>query len=108
MDLYINDPLCGFSLDDAGMGGLIAAGPRFADVEGVRQDLPILVFVGTSDPLNAALSRTDVAVERYNSAGIEDVTYYTYPGARHEIFNETNRDDVINDLTTWMDRVLEA
>ncbi|KAB2585306.1 alpha/beta hydrolase, partial [Rhodococcus erythropolis] len=51
---------------------------------------------------------TDVAVERYNSAGIEDVTYYTYPGARHEIFNETNRDDVINDLTTWMDRVLEA
>ena len=31
-----------------------------------------------------------------------------YPGARHEIFNETNRDDVVTDLLDWLDLVKKA
>jgi alpha-beta hydrolase superfamily lysophospholipase len=34
------------------------------------------------------------------------VTVRTYPAARHEILNETNRDEVIAELTNWLDRVL--
>ena len=26
-----------------------------------------------------------------------------YPGARHEMFNETNRDEVVADLVAWLD-----
>ena len=36
-------------------------------------------------------------------SGVTDVTCTLYPGARHEIFNETNRDEVTADLTAWLD-----
>jgi alpha-beta hydrolase superfamily lysophospholipase len=41
-------------------------------------------------------------VDRYRSVGLSDVTVHTCPEARHEIFNETNRADVISDLTGWV------
>jgi alpha-beta hydrolase superfamily lysophospholipase len=34
-----------------------------------------------------------------------DLTVHVYEGARHEVFNETNRDEVIGHLTTWIDRI---
>ena len=34
------------------------------------------------------------------------MTIRTYPAARHEVLNETNRDEVIADLSSWLDRVL--
>ncbi|QNG18811.1 alpha/beta hydrolase [Rhodococcus triatomae] len=108
VDLYLSDPLCGFSLDASGMGDLIAAGTRFADVSTVRKNLPVYVFVGDRDPLNAKLTRSDLLVDRYRAAGITDVTYQVYPGARHEILNETNRAEVLEDLTGWLDRVITA
>ena len=45
-------------------------------------------------------ARTD-----YEAAGLTDVTIRTYPDARHEILNETNRDEVIAELRSWLDRV---
>jgi alpha-beta hydrolase superfamily lysophospholipase len=33
-----------------------------------------------------------------------DVTTHHYPGARHEIFNETNRDEVLADTVRWIQR----
>jgi alpha-beta hydrolase superfamily lysophospholipase len=40
------------------------------------------------------------------AAGLADVTLRTYPGARHEILNETNRDQVLAELGSWLDRVV--
>jgi hypothetical protein len=34
-----------------------------------------------------------------------DVTELTYPGARHEIFNETNKDEVLADTASFLDRL---
>jgi len=39
---------------------------------------------------------------------VTDVTCRVYPGARHEVFNETNRDEVISDLVDWLDGVCSA
>jgi alpha-beta hydrolase superfamily lysophospholipase len=47
-------------------------------------------------------------VDRLKDAGLTDVTTVTYPGARHEILNETNRDEVIGALISWLDRVAGA
>ena len=35
-----------------------------------------------------------------------EVTELHYPGARHEIFNETNRDEVLRDTTGWIEAVV--
>ena len=46
-----------------------------------------------------------MVADRYRAAGIEDVELKLYPGARHEVFNETNRDEVEADFIAWAKRV---
>jgi alpha-beta hydrolase superfamily lysophospholipase len=46
-----------------------------------------------------------LVADRYRQAGVTDVTVELYPGARHELFNETNRDEVTAKLVEWLDRV---
>ncbi|SDC91245.1 alpha/beta hydrolase [Actinokineospora iranica] len=105
VDAYIADPLCGFALDEAGMAELNAAAPRMAEPPAAAPTLPVYVMVGDRDPLNGGLALSDLLVRRYQAAGLTDVTYRTYPGARHELLNETNRDEVTADLTAWLTRV---
>ncbi|MGW0392051.1 alpha/beta fold hydrolase [Streptomyces sp. NPDC003042] len=107
VDAYLADPLCGFALDDRSMGDLYAAATtRFHDPAGVRPDVPLYVAVGSADPLNYGLELSDLVVERYRAAGHPDVEYRTYEGARHELFNETVRAEVVADLLAWLERVL--
>ncbi|GHH59361.1 hypothetical protein GCM10018781_02420 [Kitasatospora indigofera] len=106
VDAYIADPLCGFTLDEPSMGGLAAAATgRLAEPAGIPTGLPLYVLVGDRDPLNRRTELSSLAVERYRKAGLTDLTYRIYSGARHELFNETNRDEVVGDLTDWLDRV---
>lgn len=105
VDAYLADPLCGFSADDRGMADMGAAAGRLAAPAGIPADLPVYVFVGDHDPLNARLALSDLLVSRYREAGLTDLTYRSYEGARHELLNETNRDEVVADLTAWIERV---
>jgi len=75
-------------------------------VAAVRPDLPLYIGAGELDPVNANLALLNVLVDRYRAAGLTDVTVRTYPGARHEILNETNRDQVEADILDWIDQVL--
>jgi len=75
-------------------------------VADMRPDLPLYIAAGELDPVNANLALLNVVVDRYRAAGLTDVTVRTYPGARHEILNETNRDDVVAGILDWIDQVL--
>ncbi|MFE1594819.1 alpha/beta hydrolase [Nocardia sp. NPDC058705] len=105
VDTYNADPWCGFAIDEANMGLLaVNSQTRLADPSTVRSDLPIYVMVGDKDPLNSKLSLSDLLVQRYRDAGLTDITYQVYPDARHEVLNETNRDEVEADLLAWITR----
>jgi alpha-beta hydrolase superfamily lysophospholipase len=109
VDLYVADKRCGFGLDSASAKAMFASGRPLADpaVMGqVRSDLPLYIAVGEADPVNAGLAVLTPLVDRYKAAGLEDVTVKVYPRARHEIFNETNRDEVYADLVGWISRVI--
>jgi alpha-beta hydrolase superfamily lysophospholipase len=110
VDAYVADPRCGFGLDvPSGKSMFLSAG-RPADPEElakVRSDLPLYLAVGDADPLNGGLALLTPLVDRYRAAGLTDVTVRVYPEARHEILNETNRDEVYADLVGWISRVLE-
>jgi alpha-beta hydrolase superfamily lysophospholipase len=105
VDRYVADPHCGFGLDaEAGRQMFVAARP-LADADrlgSIRGDLPVLVAVGEHDPVNGQLALVHGLVDRLTGAGLGDVTLRTYPGARHEIFNETNRDEVFADVLGWI------
>jgi alpha-beta hydrolase superfamily lysophospholipase len=109
VDAYIADPRCGFGIDIDSTKGMFVGARRMANpgqVAVVRADLPLYIAAGELDPINANLALLNVVVDRYRAAGLTDVTVRTYPGARHEILNETNRDEVVTSILDWIDQVL--
>jgi alpha-beta hydrolase superfamily lysophospholipase len=109
VDKYIADPGCGFGLDIPGGKDMFVEARQLADpdrVANMRNDLPVYVTVGDMDPVNGQLALVNVLVDRYEAAGLTDVTQRVYEGARHEVFNETNRDEVFGDLGDWLEKKL--
>lgn len=109
VDAYRADPLCGVSLTQESRNSMLAAAVRMADPAALAQvpsDLPLYLFSGDADPVNGGLAWFDPLVARYRDAGFTDVTVRLYPGGRHEMLNETNREEVIADLLAWIERVI--
>ena len=78
-----------------------------ARLAGIRPELPIYLLSGDADPLAGGGALIELVADRYRQAGVKDVTVALYPGARHEVFNETNRDEITADLVTWLARVTQ-
>ncbi|HEY2205393.1 MAG TPA: alpha/beta hydrolase [Pseudonocardia sp.] len=107
VDAYVADSRCGFGIDTEGGKAMFAGSHRPADpaeLAKVRSDLPLYIAVGEADPVNGGGALLDPLVQRYRDAGLTDVTVRVWPGGRHEIFNETNRDEVVSELVQWISR----
>jgi alpha-beta hydrolase superfamily lysophospholipase len=72
----------------------------------VRRDLPILVQVGEADPIGGEYSNKALVEAYRKNAGIEDIELYVYHECRHEIYNELNKEAIIDDLVTWVNKRL--
>jgi len=99
---YLDDPLVwhgGFKR--ATLQSLVTAVQAVADGPGLG-DLPTLWIHGEEDQL-VPLAATRPAIERIRGANFEE---HVYPGARHEVFNETNQDEVIADVLTFVRRTI--
>ena len=106
VDRYVADPLCGFDLPDETVPALFGAADTLADptaLAGIRSALPLLVVSGSDDPLAGGGQLVEVLGQRYRDAGLVDVTVKLYDGARHEILNEINRDQITADVLVWLD-----
>jgi alpha-beta hydrolase superfamily lysophospholipase len=109
VDAYVADPRCGFGANARAVQAMAAAAPRLADpaeLRRIRGDLPIYIFAGDRDPLNRDLEWLKPVAERYRAAGVRNVTEKYYPGGRHEMLNEINRGEVIDDFQSWLRRIL--
>jgi alpha-beta hydrolase superfamily lysophospholipase len=105
VDAYLADPLTGFGLDAGAVRALFDGARPLAEPEtlaGLRTTLPVYVAVGDADPVNAGLALVFPLVSRYRTAGLTDVELKVYTGARHELTNETNRDEFAVDLGNWL------
>ena len=105
VDLYVADPWCGFDTPDDLIPALFAPVVRLADptvLAGIRSGLPLLLTSGTDDPLAGGGQLVELVGQRYRDAGVRDLTVQLYPGARHEILNETNRGEVTTDVINWL------
>jgi len=105
VDAYVADPWCGWDVPEMVIPMLFAPASRLADpaqLAGIRPDLPVLIASGDADPLAGKGALPQLLGQRYRQAGVADVTVTLYPGARHEILNETNRDAVTSDIVAWL------
>lgn len=72
----------------------------------IPHDLPVLLQVGSDDSLGGPRS-VELLARAYRRRGrLSDVTVQVYDGARHEVYKETNRDEVVADLVAWLDRAV--
>ena len=107
LDMYVADPLCSFmSTVNAyynvfsGMIGI----QRKESVYMIPKVLPVLFVSGADDPVGEFGKGVRKIYEKYRAAGIRDVTLRLYTGDRHEILNETDRDQVYKDLLGWFEK----
>ncbi|HWT33042.1 MAG TPA: alpha/beta fold hydrolase [Microbacterium sp.] len=77
--------------------------PRTGLADERGSGIPTLLMVGRDDPVGGPRSVHLLADAYRARAGFADVTTLVYPNARHEIFNEVMRDEVIADLLAWLD-----
>jgi alpha-beta hydrolase superfamily lysophospholipase len=70
----------------------------------IRKDLPILVQVGEADPIGGEYSNMALVEAYRKSAGIDDIELFVYHECRHEIYNELNKEAIIDDLVTWVNQ----
>ena len=107
VDKYINDPLCGFRCTNQLwidlLGGLADISAP-ANLAKIRPALPLLVIGGQKDPVSDGKRLGDLAQALRNS-GNSALTLKVYPDARHELLNETNRDEVTADLLAWLKKL---
>jgi alpha-beta hydrolase superfamily lysophospholipase len=68
----------------------------------------VLLVAGDADPLNRGLEGLRLLERRWRAAGVKRIDTRTYAGGRHEMLNETNRDEVTRDLVDWLSAALEA
>jgi alpha-beta hydrolase superfamily lysophospholipase len=106
VDLYIADPFCGAShpmtygfLAAFITGALDASEP--SGIARLPKSLPVLLLTGESDPASQMAAGVREIEKRLRDAGVSVDAIY-YPDARHEILNETNRDEVHADLVQWL------
>jgi alpha-beta hydrolase superfamily lysophospholipase len=104
VDEYVADPLCGFSatvqlwidlLDAWAMVSTPAHRGR------VPKTLPIYVIAGSRDPVSGNTRQLEPWLRWYHADGFLELEHKFYPEARHELFNETNRDQVTAELIRW-------
>ncbi len=108
VDKYIADPFCGDNhpLTLGYMRGMLALlAETWSEGPKLRPDLPVLFITGEMDPVSQNASTVRLLEQRFRDAGVTDVTALYYPEARHELLNETNRDDVQADVLAWINRV---
>lgn len=101
VDKYAADPLCGFDCTSAMFVDMAQALLFTLKRENeARIGVPVLIAVGSRDPVGGPKAARFLQ-RRWRALG-KDVVVNVYPGARHELLNETNRDEVTRDLADFV------
>jgi alpha-beta hydrolase superfamily lysophospholipase len=111
VDRYDKDPLCGFPVTSQAwidfLDGKAGLGDD-AHVRKIPKALPVYLMSGSRDPVGEDGRGVERLLHHYERAGLSNVTLKLYDDARHELVNETNRDEVTRDLISWLHGVVPA
>ncbi|GHV65444.1 hydrolase [Spirochaetia bacterium] len=105
VDGYVTDPLCGNLCSSGFYRDLLGALNRIHRSEAMDRidpHLPIYIFGGSADPVGDMGVSPRALVGAYRAIGVQDLEFVLYPDARHETLNETNREEVTENLLSWI------
>lgn len=108
---YSADPLCGFvakaSLYKDMMGGIKFVSTQ-ANMDKMSKEQPVYFMSGDMDPVGDYGKGVEKAYKGFCKAGLHDVKMKLYPGGRHEMLNEINREEVFQDVLDWLNEKMEV
>ena len=105
VERYYKDPKCTYRFSLNGYQILLDCTDFDAVPENVKKmdrNIPIFFVSGSMDPVGNMGEGVKAAYESFKTAGIKDVRMKLYDNDRHEILNETDRENVFEDLYKWM------
>ena len=109
VDAYMADPLCQF-IPTVGMyrdmlGGLQYISSRRA-LSRMDPDTPVYLYAGDKDPVGSNGAGVKKVYGYFQAAGTKDLSIKLYENGRHEMHNETNKDEVFSDVLSWLEKHL--
>ena len=107
VDAYIADPYCGTVFPAGFWSEFLSAMGDFSSPARIRnasRRVPMLWLAGTMDPVGNFSKGVSSMVARYRKLGFDKIELKTYEGARHELLNEINREEVYADISAWLIR----
>ena len=107
VDKYMADLRCGFLFTARGYYDMftgLKSLSRLHRLAALPGNLPVLFISGDADPIGTQGKGVSTVAQQFRDAGVRDVTVRLDPGARHELFNETNRDEITAELIDWLNR----
>lgn len=110
LDTYIGDPLRGENMSAGLFREMLSSMIFSGDLKNQKKmdkEVPVLLISGEDDPvgdMGKGVERTRASLAK---AGVRDVTKKIYPGRRHDIFREDNRQEVFRDICGWSEEKLE-
>jgi alpha-beta hydrolase superfamily lysophospholipase len=111
VDRYIADPLCGFACSTRFWQGFLQALNRLfkeGTLSRIQQDLPIFIMGGDQDPVGRQGKGLEKLHAAYKALGQRNLSLKLYENGRHEMLNETNREEVTSDILDWLALQSEA
>ncbi|MCE4957198.1 alpha/beta fold hydrolase [Macrococcoides caseolyticum] len=107
VDRFVKDPYCGF---DVSLKVLLSVAQSMKETQSrqciklMHPDLNLLFLSGADDPFSNFGKGIQSLAKKYNRAGIHNVTVQLYLNARHEVLNESNQQEVLNNIGKWLNR----
>lgn len=107
VEAYVADPWCGYTFTAAGYRDLfswLAAVSKKDWSDKIKPGLQILLISGSEDPIGQYGKGPRQVYDRLLAAG-HAVSLKVYDGARHEVLNEINRQDIWADIESWLTKL---
>ena len=105
VDAYVADPNCGF-IASSGLSRDMLLGMQYIqrtdNLAKMNRDTPVFFIAGGDDPVGNYGAGVLQAAQEFEKAGMKTVDTKIYPLCRHEILNEMNKEEVYQDISTWI------
>lgn len=104
---FADDPYSGFVFTNAGFRDLFhlldtVTGRKWSNK--IPKNLPIILLSGDEDPVGQYGKGVKQVYGWLKESGVKDLSLKLYPGARHELHNELNREEFVDDVVAWMEK----
>ena len=109
VDKYLAEERCTFTFTLNAYYSMFSGILRLHDpafLARMPKELPLLFLSGDADPVGEQGKGVRRAIQSLKDAGVQNIESIFYPGARHELLVETNKQEVFADIAAWLDKQL--